>query len=132
MISISSLSLPLVGMTTRFGLRWHRTHRKIRSKLAVGPLGRGAYPSLRQLYGRCLGVRRAVELVSATPEATGLDRTPGSAVSRPALRGMARDWHRAACSSSRYDEPVAAERSRPNPRHMTDPATDEFRPTLRT
>ena len=65
MISISSLWLPLVGMTTRFVLRWYGAHRKIRSKLAVGPLGRGAHLSLCRVHGPYLGVRQVVEVAFA-------------------------------------------------------------------
>jgi hypothetical protein len=64
MISLSSLSLPLVGMFTRFVLRRHGGHRKIRSTLAVDPLGLGVYPSLCRVHGRYPGVRQAVEIVS--------------------------------------------------------------------
>jgi hypothetical protein len=41
----------VVGMPTTFVLRWHSGHRKIRSKLAVGPLGVGTYPSLCDGHG---------------------------------------------------------------------------------
>jgi hypothetical protein len=62
-----------------------------------------------------------------------MDRGPHRAVpSDYAALHRASCWYGAVCWDGRYEEPVAAERSRPNPRHMTDPATDEFRPTLRT